>query len=292
MLRCCLCLLLILLLTGCESLFFFPSKQLQHMPTELGLQYQDVSFAAADGTQLHGWFLPAQGVLKGTVLHLHGNAANIGDHVWAVRWLPAAGYQVLTFDYRGYGSSQGQPSLAGAQQDIDAALGVLLQRADVEPKQVVILAQSLGGAMGIYNLAHSPWRRQVKLLVVDSAFSSYQGIAREKMAGWWLTWPLQWLPYLLLSDRYAAQDAVAELSPMPLILIHGSGDQVVPAHHSEQLYAAAGAPKELWLLPNVPHTAGLELPANRQRLLAMMARALGAPDASQQADLPVVGLHD
>ncbi|MFO1386490.1 MAG: alpha/beta fold hydrolase [Chitinivorax sp.] len=292
MLRRGLCLLLILWLTGCESLFFFPSRPLQHTPAELGLQYQDVSFAAADGTQLHGWFLPAQGVVKGTVLHLHGNAANIGDHVWAVRWLPPAGYQVLTFDYRGYGRSQGQPSLAGVQQDIDAALGFLLQRADVEPKQVMILAQSLGGAMGIYNLAHSPWRSQVKLLVVDSAFSSYQGIAREKMAGWWLTWPLQWMPYLLLSDRYAPQDAVAELSPIPLILIHGSGDRVVPAHHSEQLYAAAGAPKELWLLPNVPHTAGLELPANRQRLLAMMARALGAPDASQQADLPVVGLHD
>jgi alpha-beta hydrolase superfamily lysophospholipase len=184
MARRCLWLLPLLMLTGCESLFFFPSRQLQHTPAELSLQYQDVFFAAADGTQLHGWFLPAQGAVKGTVLHLHGNAANIGDHVWAVRWLPAAGYQVLTFDYRGYGRSQGEPSLAGAQQDIDAALGFLLQRSDVAPKQVVVLAQSLGGAMGHFIIWRTaPGANQVRLLVVDSAFSSYQGIAREKNGG-------------------------------------------------------------------------------------------------------------
>ena len=277
MLRCCLFLLPLLLLTGCESLFFFPSRQLQHTPAELSLSYQDVFFTAVDGTRLHGWFLPAQGEVKGTVLHLHGNAANIGDHVWAVRWLPPAGYQVLTFDYRGYGRSQGETSLAGAQQDIDAALGFLLQRADVEPKQVVVLAQSLGGAMGIYNLAHSPWRSQVRLLVVDSAFSSYQGIAREKMAASWLTWPLQWLPFLLLSDDYAPQQSVANLTPMPVLFIHGTGDEVVPAHHSEQLYAAANSPKTLWLLPNVPHTAGLELQPNRARLLAMLEQIKPRP---------------
>ncbi|MGL5986616.1 MAG: alpha/beta hydrolase, partial [Burkholderiales bacterium] len=141
---------------------------------------------------------------------------------------------------------------------------------DVAPKQVVVLAQSLGGAMGIYNLAHSPWRNQVRLLVVDSAFSSYQGIAREKMAGLWLTWPVQWLPFLLLSDDYAAQQSVARLAPIPVLFIHGTGDEVVPAHHSEQLYAAANSPKTLWLLPNVPHTAGLELLPNRARLLAML----------------------
>lgn len=269
---------LLLTLGGCESLFFFPSRQLQHTPAELNLQYQDVLFDAADGTRLHGWFLPAQGPAKGTVLHLHGNAVNIGEHVWAVRWLPAAGYQVLTFDYRGYGQSAGAPSLAGAQQDIDAAFNYLQSRADVDPQRLLVLAQSLGGAMGVYNLAHSRWREQVRLLVVDSAFSSYQGIAREKMAGSWLTWPLQWLPDLLLSDEYAPQQAVAALAPLPVLFIHGTGDAVVPAHHSEQLYAAAGTPKALWLLPNVPHTAGLELPPNRTRLLAMFDKTLNGAD--------------
>lgn len=274
MLRLLAGLLVMLLLSGCESLFFFPSRQLQHTPAELGLQYQDVNFNAADGTRLTGWFLPAVGPAKGTVLHLHGNAANIGDHVWAVRWLPAAGYHVLTFDYRGYGQSAGEPSLAGAQQDIDAAMAYVRQRADVDPARLIVLAQSLGGAMGVYNLAHSRWRTEVKLLVVDSAFSSYQGIAREKMAASWLTWPLQWLPYLLLDDHYAAQDAAGLLSPLPVVFIHGTGDQVVPAHHSELLYQAAATPKQLWLLPNVPHTAGLELLPNRSRLLLMFEQTL------------------
>lgn len=290
MLRLLAGLLVMLLLSGCESLFFFPSRQLQHTPAELGLQYQDVSFNAADGTQLTGWFLPAVGPVKGTVLHLHGNAANIGDHVWAVRWLPAAGYQVLTFDYRGYGQSAGEPSLAGAQQDIDAAMAYVRQRPDVDPARLMVLAQSLGGAMGVYNLAHSPRRAEVKLLVVDSAFSSYQGIAREKLAAAWLTWPLQWLPYLLLDDRYAAQDAVGLLAPLPVLFIHGTGDQVVPAHHSERLYQAAASPKQLWLLPNVPHTAGLELSANRQRLLQLMAQVLDGKAPQEAGLLPPVGV--
>ena len=112
------------------------------------------------------------------------------------------------------------------------------------------------------------------------------------MAGWWLTWPLQWLPHLLLSDRYAPQDAVAELSPMPLILIHGSGDQVVPAHHSEQLYAAAGAPERTVVVTQCSAYGWPGVARQSSAFAGDDGTALGAPDASQQADLPVVGLHD
>lgn len=271
MLRCLSVALMLLTLSGCESLFFFPSRTIAHTPAELDLRYEDVRFQSDDGVWLGGWFLPAiGGKARATVVHVHGNAANIGEHVWAARWLPAAGYNVLTFDYRGYGSSDGSPDIAGAQRDISAALAYVRSRPDVPPGRLVVFAQSLGGALAIHNIAHSPYRNEIRVLIVDSAFSSYQRIAGEKLAGHWLTWPLQWLPQLLISDRFAPDAAVAAITPIPLLLIHGTGDQVVPSHHSEQLYERAASPKRLWLLPNVSHTAGLELPANRSRLLALL----------------------
>ena len=77
--------------------------------------------AAPDGTKLHAWFLPAGGTARGTVLHLHGNAANVSNHLPLVAWMPARGYNVLMLDYRGFGKSEGRPTLDGIVEDALAA---------------------------------------------------------------------------------------------------------------------------------------------------------------------------
>ena len=87
---------------------------------------------APDGSKLHAWFLPAQGRAKGTVLHLHGNAANVSNHLPLVAWLPPRGFNVLTLDYRGFGRSQGTPSLDGVVDDAAAALEYLRTRTGVD----------------------------------------------------------------------------------------------------------------------------------------------------------------
>ncbi|MBD9461403.1 alpha/beta hydrolase, partial [Pseudomonas sp. PDM05] len=93
------------------------------MPPKAHLQYRDVTLTTADGVRLHAWWLPAKaGVpLKGTVLHLHGNGGNLAWHLGGSWWLPEQGYQVLLLDYRGYGLSEGKPSLPAVYQDLDAA---------------------------------------------------------------------------------------------------------------------------------------------------------------------------
>jgi hypothetical protein len=131
-------LLLSLCLAGCTSVFFQPSSTLFATPGQYGLDYERVEFNAADGTPLFAWFLPARGAPRGTVLFLHGNAENISTHFASVAWMPAAGFNVLAFDYRGYGASQGRPTLSGVQLDIDAAMRVLLGRADVDPQRIVV----------------------------------------------------------------------------------------------------------------------------------------------------------
>src|SRR5919201_69027 len=102
-------------LTGCTPVFFQPSGTLYATPGLYGLDYQPVELQAGDGTKLFAWFMPARGAPKATVLYLHGNAENISTHFANVAWMPAAGFNVLALDYRGYGGSAGKPTLARDQ---------------------------------------------------------------------------------------------------------------------------------------------------------------------------------
>jgi len=270
---------------GCTSLIFRPMAEHVLTPDRISLEYRDVDFEAADGVKLHGWFLPAQAVDKTvgkgyvgerpgacTLLFLHGNAQNISTHIASVFWLPAKGVNVFLFDYRGYGRSAGRPDLAGAHLDFAAALDRLMVLPEVDPERVVVLGQSLGGSIAIVGLARSPHKERVRALVTDGAFSDYRAIAREKLAGFFLTWPLQWPLSYTFDGDHRPLEAIAEISPIPVLIIQGLADQVVPPHHGEALYAAAGEPKELWLLPETEHINTFMAAANRARLLAYLQR--------------------
>lgn len=263
-----------LLLAGCTSMFFQPHRALVETPARFGVEYRQVEFAADDGTPLYAWFLPAKGPAKGTVLFLHGNAENISTHFASVVWMPGEGFNVLALDYRGYGASGGEPSLKGVQLDIDAAMHALLARPDVDPDRIVLLGQSLGGALAIHYAAHTTYRKNIRALVADSAFSDYRQITREKLASFFLTWPFQWLPWLTVDNDFSPQASVAAVSPIPLLLMHGDQDRVVPPHHSQRLFDLASEPKELWILPGFAHTQSLHSEAVRRRLIAFLDKSV------------------
>ncbi|HEY5896805.1 MAG TPA: alpha/beta hydrolase [Burkholderiales bacterium] len=264
-------------LAGCTPVFFQPHSVLVATPGLYGIDYQPVEMRAADGTALFAWFLPARGAAKGTVLYLHGNAENISTHFANVGWMPAAGFNVLALDYRGYGGSEGRPSLPGVQLDIDAAMGALLERADVDPDRIIVFGQSLGGALAIYYVAHSRYREHVRADIADSAFADYRLVAKEKMAAFFVTWPLQWLPQFTVDGDYSPIASVAAVSPVPLLLIHGERDGVVPPHHSELLFGMAQQPKALWRIPDVGHIGALRSREVRDRLAAFLVEKAARP---------------
>ena len=271
--------LITVLLSGCTNLFFQPHSFLMDTPDRHGLEYRIENLQAADGTSLNAWFLPARnkdgGKAKATVLFLHGNAENISTHFRNIAWLPAEGFNVLALDYRGYGASDGKPSLAGMQLDIDAAMRNLLAHKDVDPDKIIIFGQSLGGSLAIYYAAHSAYRANIRAVVIDSSFFDYRQIVKEKLAGFFLTWPFQWLPWLTVNDDYSPANAVASISPLPLLLIHGDQDVVVPPHHSQQLFERAKEPKELWIVPGAGHIQSLNDKAARKRLVEYLLRHTG-----------------
>ncbi len=260
--------------TGCARFFFMPTHEFVRTPTEIGLDYEDVYFNAADGVRLHGWWLPAETLAQGTVVFFHGNAENISTHIGSVYWLPAAGFNVFMPDYRGYGWSQGEPSLPGIHADALAALQVVMQRRDIDTSRVVVLGQSLGAAVSIYAVAHSPERVRIKALIVDSVFASHRQITREKLGALWLTWSLQWPLALTVSDEFSPLKAIANIAPVHLLMMHGAADQVIPLEHTRQVFAMANPPKALWEIPNAQHIQALQEVAIRRRLVAYLLDVL------------------
>lgn len=256
-----------LLLTACTGFFFQPMQPWLRTPATVGLAYEDLRLPTPDGAILSAWFLPARQAAKGTILFLHGNAENISTHLGSVYWMPERGYNVLLLDYRGYGASEGLPTLAGAQQDIDTAMRHLVARRDIDPRRIVLLGQSLGGALGLHYLAHNRYREHLRGAVIDSAFAGYQDIAREKLRSSWLTWPLSWTVALSVSDAYRPLDAAPQVAPIPLLLLHGGRDEVIPAQHTQRLFAAAREPKSLWIIEDAQHIQALNDAGVRDRLV-------------------------
>ncbi|MBI1422258.1 MAG: alpha/beta fold hydrolase [Gammaproteobacteria bacterium] len=257
---------LVLCLSGCTSIVFQPDKKTYVTPQMLKLTGEDVYFHSGDSL-LHGWWLHAKQPAKGTVLFVHGNAQNISTHIASVYWLPAEGYDVFLFDYRGYGLSQGEPDLPGVHQDYAAALDYLFKRPGANTKNVFVFGQSLGAAVALVGTDTSAYKSRLHAVIVEGAFTSYRSVAREKLASHWLTWVLQWPLSLTIDDDYQPVDHIAGISPTPVLLIHSEQDEVIPYHNALELYKAAHEPKSLWTLKNVAHIQAFNKPENRKRLL-------------------------
>jgi len=239
-------------------------------PGTLGLKYEDVNLTAPEGIRLHGWFLLAQGEPRGTVFFLHGNAQNISTHIYSVAWLPESGYQVFLLDYRGYGLSEGSPGLPEVLTDVAAGFQWLLNEPRATKRSLFLLGQSLGANLGAYFAGANPEvRHRLSAIVLDAPFASYREITREKLAQFPITWPLQYPLSRLMPDDYSPIKNIAELSPVPLLIICSETDKIVPAHHSIALFEAAGEPKALWLTKG-RHIATFGQEKNRQRLLSFL----------------------
>jgi pimeloyl-ACP methyl ester carboxylesterase len=157
-----------------NSLLYFPSRAIIETPEHARLDYRDLRMATDDGERLHGWWIDAQKDSLGHLLLCHGNAGNVGDRVLHAALLTATGFDVLLFDYRGYGRSSGRPTEHGTYRDARAALTCLIAQPAVDPARVFYLGESLGGAVAL-DLA---LERPPAGLVLLSAFSGVRDLGR------------------------------------------------------------------------------------------------------------------
>lgn len=247
-------------LSSCTHFFYQPDRFRYFDPASAGVEYRDVYFKGAHGATLHGWFFPAKKGTpeRGSFIQFHGNAENISTHFNSLFWVTGRGYNLFTFDYSGYGDSEGEAGQKELYEDARAALkeGIMIEReraaATGRAMRLVAYGQSLGGAVLLRALADFPGRKELAAVVADSAFASYKSVASDVMANSWITWLFQPLPYFLVSDAYAPEGTMAALN-IPLIVIHGTADRVVPIRHGRRIYQLAAGPKEFWEVPGGRH---------------------------------------
>ena len=210
---------------------------------------------SADGTRLFAWLFHHEGFAKqrakAAILFYHGNGENLSSHYLSMIWSLRKGYDFLIFDYRGYGRSEGSPSPQGTVEDGEAALRWMKVHYPDIP--IVIYAQSLGGAIALRNAIDLRAEVPVRAVVIDSSFASYQVVGRRILSKNFLTWPLQWLPWILLSDRFAPDGQIQKISPIPLLVMHAENDQTVPFRCGEELFEQAGNPKDFWRISGEGH---------------------------------------
>jgi hypothetical protein len=225
-----------------SRLIYFPTGEYAFTPAGIGLDFEDLTLETGDGVAIAAWYVPHP-TAKGSVIFCHGNAGNISDRVDSINALHRMGLNVLIFDYRGYGRSEGRPSEKGTYKDADAAWRYLVETRGESPDRIVLFGRSLGGAVAI-ELAG---RNRPAALVVESTFTSLVDIGR-------LHYSL--LPVrLVLRYRYDSICRVASLA-CPKLFIHGSGDTLIPFANGRELFAAAAQPKQFMETPGGHNQSG------------------------------------
>lgn len=216
---------------------YYPDPTWIATPDQLGLEAEQVQLTPEPGVQLHAWFFPHPAPLA-TLLFCHGNAGNVSHRLENVSHLTRTGFQVLLFDYRGYGHSTGQPSEEGLYQDGVTAWEHLVARSDTAGAPRLIFGRSLGGAVAV-ELAT---RVKADGLILESTFTSIRTLAR-------LVFPL---PLPELPVKYDSLAKIEGIS-MPLLAIHGERDELIPMSDGRALFEAAPQPKAWYAIPGAGH---------------------------------------
>ena len=239
---------------GQTKLVFSPVKELTTTPAEFNAKYEDVLIPVqiADGKteNIYGWLLPnakqeAKSDLgdRKVILYLHGNGKNISANAKHANRLMRMGFSVLVIDYRGYGKSDGGfPTESSVYTDAQTAWDYLIQKG-YKPSQIMIYGHSLGGAIAIDLAAKHP---DALGMIIDASFTSMSEMAQLDPK--YRIFPID----LLIHQRFDSIAKVRSLA-IPVLYIHGTADELIPAAMSQRLYKATSARKQIVLIPNAGH---------------------------------------
>ncbi|HET8630589.1 MAG TPA: alpha/beta fold hydrolase [Thermomicrobiales bacterium] len=253
---------------------------------------EEVTFRTADGLALSGWYLPAARP-RDAVIICHGFAMSRNELLDLARGLRARDHAVLLFDFRAHGASAGDRSTIGYREatDIVAAVDFLRARPELAGRRIGVAGVSMGAAAAIQAAAREP---RIAAVVADSSFAALDDVAANGIR---LLYRLPRYPFAPLVIRFGELfcrtpiglnrpiGAIGRIAPRPLLLIHCASDRLVPLTEARLLYAAAGEPKELWVVPDLDHAcASLGLREDYlDRLDAFFSGALRAPEAAALA---------
>lgn len=239
--------LLAVFLSGCTSVIYQPDNALYAIPSQFKIHHEEITLTSSEGLPLAGWKLFSQKKpAKNLVLFFHGNAQNMTSHFTSLAWMTDYETDIIVFDYRGYGISEGKPNPKGVSEDGLTYLNYAYE--DFKKggyKNFIVYTHSLGGAIALKSLEDFSHNDEVKLLVLDSTFLSPRMVAREKTF-----WPLS----LVISSNYTAKAELTHLT-MPILSIHSTQDPVIAYELGLKLYTSISTSpkKRMWSFETPGH---------------------------------------
>ncbi|HSF25116.1 MAG TPA: alpha/beta fold hydrolase [Blastocatellia bacterium] len=238
------------------------SPHLRRLIRRSGIAYEDVTIPSFDGTRLYGWWMAASKRAP-TIVALHGVKKNRTDVLRAALVLRRAGFNVLVFDGRAHGDSEGRFVTYGfyERRDVETAIEWLIAEKLIDRRRVGLAGESMGAAIALQVAAHNPW---IGAVWADSPFASLRRVAEEfmqrvtRLPGAVLS-PVMWTTIQVAN--YRGKFDIETVNPLelaakincPVQLVHGAEDQLIATVHSEQIYEALGGDKEIWVVEGARH---------------------------------------
>ena len=215
-----------------DSMLFYPARGQHVTPAQVGLSYEERFVTTEDGVRVQTWWLPAAERGTTTVITFHGNAGTVADRLPWIQTVVEAGVSVLAVEYRGYGDSEGRPSEEGLAADARAGLALARELAAARGDRIVVHGRSLGGAVAI-RLASDVAGAAPALdgVIVESTFTALRDMANRSGIP---------LASHLVAYEFASVDRIVE-SPVPLLVVHGEADELIPVAMGERLVERARA---------------------------------------------------
>jgi fermentation-respiration switch protein FrsA (DUF1100 family) len=219
-----------------RSMIYFPEKS---MPSRAAFQAEDfekVSLQTTDNLKLFSWYKPAQDN-KPTILYLHGNAGHIAYRIPIIRPYVDQGYGVFLLEYRGYGSNPGSPSESGFYKDAQAAIQFLLAKG-INSNKIILFGESIGTGVATELALH----HHACALILQSPMTSLPAVAK---------WHYPWL-LIAPWDKFNNLKKIEKID-IPILILHGKQDQIVPYQMGASLFMQANEPKQMITIENHGH---------------------------------------
>lgn len=208
---------------------YFPLKKIEATPEAIGLDYEEVHVETEDDIEISGWFIPSASP-RATVLFSHGNGGNISHRLEKIMMLNSLGLDVLIFDYRGYGTSEGNPHEKGLYRDAESVYDFLIKKKKVPAWNIIGYGESLGGAV-IIDLAQ---KHELEGIIVEGTFSSIRDMAGKFFP---------FIPSFVYQSKYNSFVKIEDIH-CPKLIMHSAGDEIVPFEQGKKLYDNAPEPKK------------------------------------------------
>lgn len=233
------------LTSTCGDLILFPMPPGEEYSCQSVnfIKRREIWFKNKNGDELEGWLFKLPDENAPLVLFAHGNAGNMGHRLMLAKYLMDAGASVFLFDYRSYGLSKGKKSLPGVIEDTQAAFDCLTKELKFPPSKIILYGESIGGGPTCVLAA----REKVKGVILDSTFTSALQLAKKRV-------PIMNIyPDFLQPVPPFDNQSYLRGAHVPVLIIHGQKDELVPFSEAQENFAAASAPKELLCLPQSTH---------------------------------------